>query len=139
MIDYTFTMKLVAWLTMNTNVNETQIRNFLSDYQTNVTARLTTLVANAPPVAQAVLNDVGYKLKVTTFDPGSWEIYPKVIMDLTVADGITMNQVRLYLEDFWDQAKADLRTLVANTPPGANVQITEWHVHRLSGSTDEIE
>ena len=139
MTTYVFVLKLVAWLSVRDNVTESQIRGYLSGVQSAVTSRLTTLVSNAPPGAQAVLNDVGFRLKVHSFAPGEWELYPKIVMDVTVVDGITMNQIRVYLEDYWDQAKSDLRGLIAGAPAGANAQIIEWHVHRLSGSVDEVE
>ncbi len=139
MASYSIVMKIVAWLDIRDNITEAQIRSYLSGYQIAATARLQTLVDNAPSGAQAVLNGVTFKLKVNPVITGRWELYPKIVMDVTVADGITELQVRNYLEDYWDQFKADLKALVANAPAGANAQITEWHVHRLSGSVDEVE
>ena len=147
MIQYSFTIKLVFWLSIRNNIIENQIRSYLADAKDNLTARLVTLVNNAPAAAQASFTGpideaITLKLKVHSSDPivgGLWEIYPKIVMKITVADNITLIQVRTYLDGYWDQAKTDLRALVANAPPGANAQITEWHVHRLSGSVDEIE
>ncbi len=147
MIQYSFTIKIVFWLSIRNNIIENQIRSYLADSRDNLTARLVALVNNAPAAAQASLTGpvneaIILKLKVVSSDPvagGLWEIYPKIVMKITVADTITLNQVRTYLDDYWDQAKTDLRNLVANAPPGANAKITEWHVHRLSGSVDEVE
>ncbi len=147
MTQYTFTIKIVFWLSIRNTVIENQIRSYLADAKDNLTARLVTLVNNAPAAAQASFTGpideaITLKLKVHSSDPivgGLWEIYPKVVMKISVADNITLNQVRIYLEGYWDQAKADIRALVANAPPGANAQITEWHVHRVAGSVDEVE
>ena len=139
MIQYSFTIKLVFWLSIRDTIIENQIRSYLADARNNLSARLVNLVNNAPAAAQASLGAINFKLKVTSAEAGLWEIYPKVVIDITVADGITLNQVRTYLESYWDQAKTDLQALVANAPPGANAQITEWHVHRVAGSVDEIE
>ena len=147
MIQYSFTIKLVFWLSIRNNIIENQIRSYLADAKDNLIARLVTLVNNAPAAAQASFSGpineaIGYRLWVFSLDPvvgGLWEIYPQIILRVTVADTITLNQVRTYLEGYWDQAKTDIRALVANAPAGANAQITEWHVHRLSGSVDELE
>ncbi len=139
MIQYQFTIKMVFWLSIRDTIIENQIRSYLTDARNNLSARLVTLVNNAPAPAQASVGAINFKLKVTSVEAGLWEVYPKVVIDITVADGITLNQVRTYLESYWDQAKTDLRTLVANAPPGANAQITEWHVHRVAGSIDEVE
>ena len=139
MIQYTFTIKLVFWLSIRDTIIENQIRSYLVDARNNLSARLVNLVNNAPAAAQASAGAINFKLKVTSVEAGLWEVYPKVVIDITVADGITLNQVRTYLESYWDQAKTDLRNLVANAPPGANAQITEWHVHRVTGSVDEVE
>ncbi len=147
MIQYSFTIKLVFWLSIRNNIIENQIRSYLADAKDNLTARLVTLVNNAPAAAQASFTGpidqaITLKLKVVSEDPingGIWQIYPKIVMKITVADNITLNQVRTYLDSYWDQAKIVLRNLVANAPVGANAQITDWHVHRLSGSVDEVE
>ncbi len=139
MVTYNFYLKLVARLSIRPNVSESQIRGYLADTKPKLDARLNTLVGNAPPVAQATLDDTRIKLKVGPYGPGLWEIYPKMSLTVTVADGITEQQVLGYLEGYWNQAKIDLRTLVANAPAGANAQILSWHVHRLTGDVDEVE
>lgn len=139
MISYSVVMKILAWLDIRNNVTESQIRGYLAGFKDDADARLQALVDAAPGAAQAVLDGTSYKLKVNPIEVGKWELYPKIVMDVTVADGITMSQVLLYVESYWDQAKTDLRALVASAPAGANAAITEWHVHRLSGSVDELE
>ena len=132
-------MKLVAWLDIRNNVTEAQIRGYLAGFKDNADARLQALVDAAPGGAQAVLDSTDYKLKVNSVGVGEWELYPKIVMNVTMADGITISQVLNYVESYWDQAKDDLRTLVSSAPAGANAAITQWHVHRLSGSVDELE
>ena len=139
MVSYSVNLKIVAWFTINNTVTEAQIRGYLANARPDLEAKITTLVNNAPAAAEAVLDGTQFKLKLTEQAPGEWELYPKLILTVTVADGITGLQVRNYLEDYWDQAKTVLRDLVATAPPGANAQLTEWHVHRLTGSVDEIE
>ncbi len=135
----TIHLKIVASLSIRNNITEGQIRGFLADARPDLEAKLTTLIGNAPPVAEAVLDDIGFKLKVDLVGPGLWTIYPKVVLAITIADGISEAQVSGYLDDYWDQFKTVLRTLVGTAPGGANAQITGWHVHRLSGSVDEVE
>ncbi len=132
-------LKIVATLSIRNNITEAQIRGFLADARPDLEAKLATLVANAPSVAEAVLDDIQFRLKVDAFGPGLWTIYPKIILTVTVADGITEDQVRGYLEGYWDQFKTVLRVLIGSAPGGANAQIIEWHVHRLSGSVNEVE
>ncbi len=132
-------LKIVASLSIRNNITEAQIRGFLADARPDFEAKIVTLVANAPPVAEAVLDDTRFKLKVDPQGLGLWTIYPKISLTLTVADQITEDQVLGYLEGYWDQFKTVLRTLVGTVPGGANAQITEWHVHRLSGHADEVE
>ena len=132
-------LKIVATLSIRDNITESQIRGFLAGARPDLETRIATLVANAPPVAEAVLDDTQFKLKVGSISPGLWTIYPKIMLTITVADGITETQVLGYLEGYWDQFKTVLRALIASAPGGANAQITEWHVHRLSGSVDEVE
>ena len=139
MITYELTLKIVAYLSIRDNITEAQIRSYLASYDSAISGRISVLVSNAPATAQAVYNGTTFKLKVNPLAPGEWEIYPKAIVSITVADNITEQQVRNYLESFWDQFKSDLKGLVANAPSGANAQITEWHVHRSSGSVDEVE
>ncbi len=132
-------LKIVLRLSLRDNITEAQIRNFLADTEPKLRSRVTALVANAPVVAEAVLENMQLKLKVDPVEPGAWAIYPKLGIDVSVADGITEAQVFGYLESYWDQAKIDLRSLIASIPTGAQAQILEWHVHRLTGSTDEVE
>ena len=139
MAQYSINLKVVAWLSIREFVIENQIRGYLADARPKMLTRVAALVAAAPPAANASLDDTQFKLKVTSVEAGVWELYPKMVIFVSVADNITRTQVRNFLEDYWDQFKADLRTLVANAPAGANAQITDWHVHRLSGSVDEVE
>ena len=139
MVSYSINLKIVSWFTINDTVTEAQIRGYLANTRPDLEAKITTLVANAPAAAEAVLDGTQFTLKLTEQAPGEWELYPKMVLDVSVADGITLAQILNYLEDYWDQAKTVLRNLVANAPAGANAQITEWHVHRLSGSVDEVE
>ncbi len=132
-------LKIVATLSIRNNITENQIRGFLADARPNLESKLATLVANAPPAAEAVLDDVDFNLKVDSVGPGLWTIYPKIVLSVTVADQITEAQVLGYLEGYWDQFKTVLRGLIGSAPAGANAQITEWHVHRLTGSVDEVE
>ncbi len=132
-------LKIVATLSIRDNITEGQIRGFLADARPDLETKLANLVANAPPAAEAVLDDTQVKLKVSSVGPGLWTIYPKLALTVTVADGITEAQVLGYLEDYWDQFKTVLRVLIGSAPAGANAQITEWHVHRLTGSVDEVE
>ena len=132
-------LKIVATLSIRNNITENQIRGFLADARPNLESKLATLVANAPPAAEAVLDDVDFNLKVDSVGPGLWTIYPKIVLSITVADQITEAQVLGYLEGYWDQFKTILRALIGSAPGGANAQITGWHVHRLSGSVDEVE
>ncbi len=132
-------LKIVASLSIRNNITEAQIRGFLGDARQDLEAKIVALVANAPPVAEAVLDDTQFKLKVDPQGPGLWTIYPKISLTLTVADQITEDQVLGYLDGYWDQFKTVLRALIGTAPAGANAQITGWHVHRLSGSVDEVE
>ncbi len=132
-------LKIVLRLSLRDNITEAQIRTFLADADPKLRARVTALVANAPVAAEAVLEDIGLKLKVDPIEPGIWEIYPKTVIDVSVADGITEAQVYGYLEGYWDQFKTDLRVLIASIPTGAQAQILSWHVHRLAGTMDEVE
>ena len=134
-----FYLKIVATLSIRNNITEAQIRGFLADARPDLEAKIATLVGNAPPVAEAVLDNTQFKLKVDAQGPGLWTIYPKVVLSLTVADQITEAQVLGYLDGYWDQFKTVLRALIGSAPAGANAQITEWHVHRLTGSVDEVE
>ena len=136
---FSFYLKIVATLSIRNNITESQIRGFLADARPDLETKLATLVGNAPPVAEAVLDDTRFNLRVNSTGPGLWTIYPKILLKVTVADGITEAQVLGYLEDYWDQFKTVLRALIGSTPAGANAQITEWHVHRLTGSVDEVE
>ncbi len=139
MVEYSVNLKMVAWLSIRDNVIENQIRNYLADVRVKMRARIDALVAAAPSAAQASVVGQEFKLKVTSVEAGIWELYPKLVITVSVADGITRTQVLSFLEDYWDQFKIDMRTMVTNAPPGANARITEWHVHRLSGSVDEME
>ena len=132
-------LKIVATLSIRNNITEAQIRGFLADARPDLETKIATLVANAPPVAEAVLDDVGFKLKINSQGPGLWEIYPKITLSVSVADQITETQVRGYLDGYWDQFKTVLRALIGSAPAGANAQITDWHVHRLSGDVDEVD
>ena len=132
-------LKIVATLSIRDNITESQIRGFLADARPDLEARIATLVANAPPVAQAVLDDTQFNLKVDPAGPGLWTIYPKLVLAVTVADGITEDQVFGYLDGYWDQFKTVLRAVIGTAPGGANAQITGWHVHRLTGDVDEVE
>ena len=134
-----FYLKIVATLSIRNNITEGQIRGFLAAARPDLETKLANLVANAPPVAEAVLDDTQFRLKVDPVSPGLWTIYPKIVLTVTVADEITKAQVLGYLEGYWDQFKTVLRALIGSAPGGANAQITEWHVHRLSGSVDEVE
>ena len=134
-----FYLKIVATLSIRNNITEGQIRGFLADARPDLETKLATLVANAPPAAEAVLDDVRFRLKVDPQGPGLWTIYPKIVLTITVADVITEDQVRGYLDRYWDQFKTVLRVLIGSAPAGVNAQITEWHVHRLSGDVDEVE
>ena len=138
-VTYEMVMKIVAYLSIRDDITEGQIRSYLVTYDAAFSGRISALVSSAPAVAEAVYNGTQFKLKVDSSIPGQWEIYPKGIISVTVADGITLAQVRNYLESFWDQFKTDLKALVANAPAAVNAEITEWHVHRLSGSVDEVE
>ncbi len=139
MVQYSLNLKMVAWLSIRDNVIENQIRGYLGDTRVLMRARMDALVASAPSAAQAIIVGEFFRLKVTSAEAGIWELYPKMVITVSVSDNITRAQVRNFLEDYWDQFKVDLRTMVANAPGGANAQITEWHVHRLSGSVDEVE
>ncbi len=139
LMTYSIYLKIVARLSVNKNVTESQIRGYLADAKSKLNARLDTLIGNAPPVAAATLGDTSIGLKVVPIGPGLWELYPKMVLTVTVADEITELQVRNFLEGYWDQAKTDLRTLVGNVPDGMNATIVSWHVHRLSGDVDEVE
>ncbi len=132
-------LKIVATLSIRDNITESQIRGFLAGARPDLETKFNTLIANAPPVAEAVLDDTQFNLKVNSISPGLWTIYPKIVLTVTVADGITEAQVLGYLEGYWDQFKTVLRTLIGTAPGGANARIIEWHVHRLSGSVDEVE
>ena len=139
MTTYNLALKIVVTVSMRDIITVTQVRAFLADARSKLDARLATLVNNAPSGAQAVLDGTDYRLKTSKSTPTLWEIYPKITLTVTVADGITLNQVQTYLEGYWDQFKIDFRSLVATAPPQANAQIIEWHVHRLTGSVDEVE
>ncbi len=139
MAEYTINLKMVVWLSIRDNVIENQIRGYLADARTKMRARIDALVAAAPPAAQASVVGQEFKLKVHSIEAGVWELYPKMLITISVANNITRTQVLNFLEDYWNQFKSDMRTLVANAPTGANATITDWHVHRLSGSVDEVE
>ena len=139
MVSYQIILKIVLNFTANSSVTESQIRGYLADTRPDLEAQIATLVANAPAAAEAVLDGTQFKLKVTEQGVGEWELYPKMILDVTVADGITEFQVRNFLETYWEQTKTVLRNLVSSAPEGANIQLTQWHVHRLSSPVDEIE
>ena len=139
MTTYDLYLKIVVTVSMRDIITVTQVRAFLADGRSKLDARLATLVNNAPSGAQAVLNGTDYKLKAHKSTPTLWEIYPKIVVTITVADGITLDQVQTYLEGYWDQFKTDFRALVATAPPQANAQIVEWHVHRLTGAVNEVE
>ena len=139
MTTYNLALKIVVTVSMRDIITVTQVRAFLADARIKLDSRLATLVNNAPSGAQAVLDSTDYTLKADKIGPTLWSIYPKIILTITVADGITLNQVQTYLESYWDQFKTDFRALVATAPPQANAQIVKWHVHRLSGSVDEVE
>ena len=139
MIQYTIRLKTVAWLSIRDNVIENQIRGYLADIRSQMRDRIDTLVAAAPSAATASLVNTEFRLKVTNFGPGEWELYPKMVLTVSVASNITLTQVLNFLENYYDQFKSDMKTLIANAPAGANAQITEWHVHRLAGSVDELE
>ena len=138
MTTYNLYLKIVVTVSMRDIITVTQVRAFLADARSKLDARLATLVNNAPSGAQAVLDSTDYKLKADKSSPTLWSIYPKLSLVITVADGITLDQVQTYLESYWDQFKIDLRSLVATAPPQANAQIVEWHVHRLTGSVDDV-
>lgn len=139
MATYNLFLKMVTELSVRNNVTEDQIRNFLANIEPRLKARLTALVNQAPQAASATLENTNFRLKIHKVGPGLWSIYPKLVLTITVADGITQTQVRSYLEGYWNQAKVDLRGLVGDAPRRNNVQILKWHVHRLSGDTDEAE
>ncbi len=132
-------LKIVASLSIRDNITESQIRGFLANARPDLETKIATLVANAPPVAEAVLDDTQFKLQVIPHGPGLWTLYPKIVLTITVADQITDDQVSGYLDGYWDQFKTVLRTLVGTAPGGANAEITEWHVHRMTGPVDEVE
>ena len=139
MTTYNLVLKIVVTVSMRDIITVTQVRAFLADARSKLDSRLAALVNNAPSGAQAVLDGTDYKLKANKSTPTLWEIYPKIGLTVTVADGITLDQVQTYLEGYWDQFKADFRALVATAPPQANAQIIQWHVHRLAGSVNEVE
>ena len=139
MVTYNFYLKIVATLSIRSNVTEAQIRSFLANSRDDLEAKINTIVSNAPPVAEAVLDNVSFKLKVNSFSPGLWEIYPKIVLTISVADSITELQVQNFLEGYCDQFKVVLRNLVASVPANRQAVILDWHVHRLSGHVDEVE
>ncbi len=139
MVTYDLYLKIVVRLSVKNNVTESQIRGYLVDAKPKLVARLGALVAAAPPAAQATLDATTVKLKVNRLGLGMWEVYPKIVLTVTVADTITETQVANFLEGYWDQAKTDLRTLVGNAPAGAKAKILSWHVHRLTGDVNEVE
>ena len=136
---YSVFLKIVVTLSIRNNITEGQIRGFLADARPDLEAKITTLVANAPPAAEAVLDNTDFKLKVDPQGPGLWTLYPKIVLTIAVADQITEAQVLGYLDGYWDQFKTVLRALIATVPGGANAQITKWHVHRLANHVDEVE
>ena len=139
MVTYNFTMKLVFTLFIRNDITETQIRSYLVSYEADFASTIDTLINDAPSAAQAVNNGTTFKLKVDPFTTGIWQVYPKTILSVTVADNITLLQVKAYLETGYDLFKADIRAMVAAAPAAVNAQISDWHVHRLSGSVDELE
>jgi hypothetical protein len=127
------------------NGTETEIRNFFANLKPEADTFLQNLVANAPAAAEAVFDSTDYKLKVyQTVDNapnglGSWEAYPKIGVNVTVADTVTEAQIRGYLEGYFDNVKQALRNRVDAIPNNRGAVITDWHVHRVGGSANEAE
>ena len=141
---YPIRLKLVLTLSAKTSVTEPQIRGYLTDFAPQASAWIEGIVASAPPAAEASIDSLTWQLKIDNIASGLWLIYPKPALLVTVADTVTAQQAHAFLRGFYDDAKTKLRNLVAAVSPSANLEILEWHVHRLTvdgveESYDEVE
>ena len=137
-------LKFVMYLSTAAFITESQIRTYLSDFGSQATTWITNTINSAQPADAATLDSIAGKGKVNNLASGEWEVYPKPILTVTVADSITRAQAHAFLRGFFDDAKTKLRNLIAGTPPGAQAVITGWHVHSIDvngivTSTNEME
>ena len=138
-VTYRTRYKVVAHIATRPNISESQIRGYLAAFESAASAFIQTIVDAAPPVAQATLDSVVWVLKVDSPAAGIWDIYPKPEITITVADAISRPQIDAFLRGYLDDAKAQIGTLLAGTPPGAQVSLLGWHIHRVDAAGVESE
>ena len=133
-------LELTVRFTARKTVTEADIRSFVTGFRAQAETKLQSLVASAPVAAQAVYNSTTYCLEVLPEPPvGEWLMELILELDVDTADTVTQDQVHDFLAPYFDDAMGSVRTVMAAAPPSAQIRIVDWHVHRLTGPTNEIE
>ena len=140
MTNWLIPLEFSVRFTARDTINEGQIRSFVASYRSDAETKLQALVAAAPSASQAVYNGTAFELQVWD-EPTAGEWVMEFVLDLDVdtADTVTEIQVNDFLASYLDDGKAFVRAMMEEAPAGARVEILDWHIHRMTGPSDELE